>query len=108
MAQEMAKGLGATWAAPNRVPNIHTGEPWSEMAVEGLQAAWKSGADLEELSTFLCRDWEDITTKCKELGLDLIYQPQRRRGYLAKRKHQEEKAKVEDRNDDAPKPRGAN
>ncbi|WP_314961475.1 hypothetical protein [Bradyrhizobium cosmicum] len=89
--EEMAKRSGPTWYIPEHVPDIHTGEPWSEMAVEDLQAAWKTGADLAELSSYLCRDWEDITQKCKELGLDLIYQPQRRRGYLQKRKRLSEK-----------------
>ncbi|UPK28367.1 hypothetical protein [Bradyrhizobium sp. 195] len=87
----MAQRLGPTWVSHEHVPDVHTGEPWSEMAVEDLQAAWKTGANLEELSTYLCRDWEDITEKCKELGLDLIYQPQRRQGYLQKWKRQEEK-----------------
>ena len=81
--EEMAKRLGITWVAADRVPDIHTGEPWSEMAVEDLQAQWRTGADLEELSCYLCRDWEEVAEKCAELDLDLVYQSRRRQGLLA-------------------------
>jgi hypothetical protein len=83
--EQMAKRLGITWVAPDRVHDIYSGEPWSEMAIEDLQAQWRTGADLEELSSYLCRDWEEVAQKCAELDLDLVYQPQRRRGFLAKR-----------------------
>ncbi len=61
--EEMAKRSGPTWFIPKHVPDIHTGEPWSEMVVEDLQAAWKTGADLGELSTYRCHDRDDITQK---------------------------------------------
>jgi hypothetical protein len=83
--EEMKKRLGITWASADRVNDIHTGEPWSEMAIEDLRAQWRTGADLEELSRYLCRDWEEVAQKCAELDLDLVYQPQRRRGFQAKR-----------------------
>ena len=86
--EEMAKRLGVAWVAPDRVHGIHAGEPWSEMATEDLREQWKTGADLEELSRYLCRDWEEVARKCAELDLDLVHQPQRRMGFLAKQKNQ--------------------
>jgi hypothetical protein len=55
------------------------------LAVEDLRAQWRTGADLEELSRYLCRDWEEVAQKCAELDLDLVYQPQRRQGFLTRR-----------------------
>jgi hypothetical protein len=87
--EEMAKRLGVTWAAPDRVQDIYAGEPWSEMATEDLRELWQTGADLEELSRYLCRDWQEVAQKCAELHLDLVHQPQRRRGFLTKQKNQQ-------------------
>lgn len=84
--EEMAKRLGVTWASPDRVHDIYEGEPWSEMPTEGLRELWRTGVDLEELSRYLCRHWEEVAQKCTELDLDLVHQAQRRRGYLVKQK----------------------
>lgn len=106
--ETMAKRSGVTWVTPDRVPDIHTGEPWSDMAVEDLQEQWRTGADLEELSRYLCRDWRDISRKCAELDLDLVHQPQRRRGFLQKQKRLAAKqGNVENSEDGAPHPRRA-
>ena len=48
------------------------------MAVEDLRAAWEAGDDLAELSRYLCWDWQEVAAKCKELGLDLVYQSRKR------------------------------
>ena len=48
------------------------------MAVEDLRAAWEAGDDLDELSSYLCRDRQEVATKCKKLGLDLVYQSSNR------------------------------
>jgi len=70
-------------------PDINSGTPWSEMALEDLRAARDAGDDLEELSRYLCRDWEKVAAKCKELGLDLVYQSRKRLEREKKRKREE-------------------
>jgi hypothetical protein len=70
----MAYKRGAKEDIENRVPlptryhepDINSGAPWSEMALEDLRAAWEAGDDLEELSRYLCRDWEEVAAKCKD------------------------------------------
>ncbi|HEX3494610.1 MAG TPA: hypothetical protein VHT48_04460 [Methylocella sp.] len=77
-------------ATRNLEPDLNSGKPWSEMDLEDLRSAWKAGDDLEELSRYLCRDWQEIATKCKELGLDLTYQSRKRAGRDWWRKQQRE------------------
>jgi hypothetical protein len=51
--------------------DIYEGADWTEMDVEDLRAAIKSGRSIEDAAQFLCRadSVDDVARKCKELGL---------------------------------------
>ena len=51
-------------------PDLHSGEPWSEMDIEDLRSFALGGATAAETATFLCRDVEDTSAKARELGID--------------------------------------
>lgn len=69
----------------DREPDVNSGAAWSQMSLEDLRAAWEAGDDLEELSRYLCRDWREIASKCKELNLDLTYQSRKQAARKAQR-----------------------
>ena len=51
--------------------DIYDGEPWTEMDIEDLTAALKSGDTIEDAAHHLCRSGtvEDVRRKAEELGL---------------------------------------
>ena len=51
--------------------DIYDGYPWTEMDIEDLKAAIKSGSTIEDAATHLCRSGtiEDVRRKAEELGL---------------------------------------
>ena len=51
--------------------DIYDGEPWTEMDIEDLTAALKSGDTIEDAAHHLCRSGtvEDVRLKAEELGL---------------------------------------
>ena len=51
--------------------DTYDGDPWTEMDVEDLTAALRSGDTIEEAAQFLCRSGtiEDVRRKAEELGL---------------------------------------
>jgi hypothetical protein len=58
--------------APNTQPmDIYDGHPWTEMDLEDLKAALKSGSTIEDAAHHLCRSGtvEDVRRKAEELGL---------------------------------------
>ena len=63
-----------------REPDINSGKPWSEADDADLHAAYRSDADLAEISEHLRRDWEEVAAKCAELKVDLRYQLSERAG----------------------------
>ena len=84
----MAYKRGAREDITNRVPlpshyqepDINSGKPWSEADIADLHAAYRSDADLAEISEHLCRDWQEVAEICAELNLDLRYQLSKRAG----------------------------
>ena len=50
---------------------IYDGEPWTEMDIEDLTAALKSGSTIEDAAQHLYRSGtvEDVRRKAEELGL---------------------------------------
>ena len=58
--------------APYTQPmDIYDGHPWTEMDLEDLKAALKSGSTIEEAAHHLCRSGtlEDVRRKAEELGM---------------------------------------
>jgi hypothetical protein len=51
--------------------DIYDGHPWTEMDIEDLTAALKSGSTIEDAAQHLCRSGtvEDVRRKAEELGL---------------------------------------
>jgi hypothetical protein len=51
--------------------DIYDGEPWTEMDIEDLTAALKSGGTIEDAATHLCRSGtvDEVRRKAEELGL---------------------------------------
>jgi hypothetical protein len=51
--------------------DIYDGFPWTEMDIEDLTAALKSGDTIEDAATHLCRSGtvDEVRHKAKELGL---------------------------------------
>ena len=51
--------------------DIYDGYPWTEMDIEDLTAALKSGDTIEDAAQHLCRSGtvEDVRRKAEELGL---------------------------------------
>jgi hypothetical protein len=51
--------------------DIYDGHPWTEMDIEDLTAALKSGSTIEDAARHLCRSGtiEDVRRKAEELGL---------------------------------------
>jgi hypothetical protein len=51
--------------------DIYDGYPWTEMDIEELTAALKSGFTIEDAAQRLCRSGtvEDVRRKAEELGL---------------------------------------
>jgi len=51
--------------------DANDGEPWTEMDIENLTAALKSGGTIEETAEHLCRSGtlDDVRRKAEELGL---------------------------------------
>jgi hypothetical protein len=51
--------------------DIYDGHPWTEMDIEDLTAALKSGDTIEDAAHHLCRSGtvEDVRRKAEELGL---------------------------------------
>ena len=45
------------------------GEPWSATDEEDLRDAVSSGASLDDVASFLCRDPLDVAERASELGL---------------------------------------
>ena len=52
------------------MPNLNSGEPWSEMDLEDLRRGLRKGTSIEELADFLCRDIAEVEAKAAELRLD--------------------------------------
>ena len=48
------------------MPNLNSGEPWSEMDLEDLHHGLQIGTSVEELADFLCRDVEEVRQKIAE------------------------------------------
>ena len=51
--------------------DIYDGHPWTEMDIEDLTAALKSGSTIEDAAQRLCRSGtvDDVRRKAEELGL---------------------------------------
>ena len=51
--------------------DIYDGHPWTEMDLEDLKPALKSGSTIEDAAHHLCRSGtvEDVRRKAEELGL---------------------------------------
>jgi len=51
--------------------DVYDGQPWSEMDIEDLTAALRSGSTMEDAAKQLCRSGtvEDVRRKAEELGL---------------------------------------
>jgi len=51
--------------------DTYDGSPWTEMDVEDLTAALKSGSTIEDAAQHLCRSGtvDDVRRKAEELGL---------------------------------------
>jgi len=51
--------------------DVYDGQPWSEMDIEDLTAALRSGSTMEDAAKHLCRSGtvEDVRRKAEELGL---------------------------------------
>jgi hypothetical protein len=60
--------------------DIYDSEPWTEMDVEDLTAALRSGDTIEDAAKHICRSGtvEDVRRKAEELGLS--YKSCRREG----------------------------
>jgi hypothetical protein len=50
------------------MPNLNSGEPWSEMDLYDLRYGLQIGTSVEELADFLCRDVEEVRQKIAELA----------------------------------------
>ena len=65
------RGARAAMANPQplpqrrREPDINSGKPWSQADADDLLAAFRSDADLAEISEHLCRDWEEVAAKAR-------------------------------------------
>jgi len=53
--------------------DIYDGYPWTEMDIEDLTAALKSGSTIEDAAQHLCRSGtvDEVRRKAEELGLML-------------------------------------
>jgi hypothetical protein len=51
------------------LPNLNTGQPWSENDVRDLRAAIENGDLLHEIANYLCRTKREVREKARELGL---------------------------------------
>jgi hypothetical protein len=51
--------------------DIYDGEPWTEMDIEDLTAAMRSGSTIEDAAKHLCRSGtvDEVRRKAEELGL---------------------------------------
>ena len=49
------------------MPNLNSGEPWSEMDLYDLRYGLQIGTSVEELADFLCRDTAEVEAKAAEL-----------------------------------------
>ena len=51
--------------------DVYDGEPWTEMDLRDLEAAFRCGSTIEDAATHLCRSGtvDDVRRKAEELGL---------------------------------------
>jgi hypothetical protein len=54
---------------PAGMPNINSGQPWSEMDLFDLRNSLEHGSSIEEVAEFLCRDVEEVEIEAKVRGL---------------------------------------
>ena len=47
--------------------DINNGKPWSEQDLRDLRDGLQLGTPIDELTTFLCRDVEEVRAKIAEL-----------------------------------------
>jgi hypothetical protein len=56
-------------AAYSTRPNLNSGTPWSELAIDDLRYGVEHGDTVAKIADFLCRSEEEVTEKIEELGL---------------------------------------
>ena len=52
------------------MPNLNSGNEWSEMDLEDLTSHLAHGATISQTADFLCRDEDELREKMRELGLE--------------------------------------
>ena len=65
------------------LPDINTGEPWSESAIRDLRRCIALGDSLEDTASFLCRSQQEVREKALELELRLPWNEDDDRGLRA-------------------------
>jgi hypothetical protein len=63
------------------LPDVNSGQEWSDMDIADLKLASEDDWSLEEAADFLCRNRAEVKAKAKELGLPL---PQRAKQWADK------------------------
>ena len=67
----------------NGLPDISTGEPWSEAAIRDLRRCIALGDSLEDTASFLCRSQQEVREKALQLELQLPWTEDDHRGLKA-------------------------